>query len=270
MGTDKLSWIAAEPGRARVPAMRTRPRRMFAGAAARSSNGIPALPPYAPRALLDAVPAGQLALMADLWTAHPNPRTANGRQLNSDDRYPAAAPVTVEPNGVIPGVAARSAAVGIGSGRARANYMARVGGLDPADSSARAAIKAQARAATPAEVRAIIEARRPALAPPPGSGGRANISNASVNRAGRLLGTLGKGAGLLGAIIAAEDILTSNNAARTTLANVGSGLGGILGGAGGAALGAATGPAAPVAAPAGGVAGSIAGGRYGYKSGEKF
>jgi RHS repeat-associated protein len=172
--------------------------------------------------------------------------------------------------GTAVGASSRAAAVGVGSDRARRGYEQRVRGLGPGDSAGRAAAKAQARAATPREVRAVIVAKRPGLGAQPGSGGRANVSNAGVNQTARTLGVIGKGAGVIAVGVAAADIATSNNPTRATVANVTAGIGGILGGAGGATLGALGGPAAPVTVPAGGVAGSIAGGNAGYRLGEKI
>lgn len=170
--------------------------------------------------------------------------------------------------GAAQGAAARAATVGIGSDRARSGYEQRVKGLAPNDSAGRAAAKADARAGTPREVRAVIEARRPGLGPTAGSGGRANISNAGVNQTARTLGAIGKGAAVVGVAVAAVDIATSDNPVRATVANVGAAIGGVLGGAGGAALGTLGGPAAPVTVPAGGVAGSVVGGTLGYRAGE--
>lgn len=171
-------------------------------------------------------------------------------------------------DGMMQGVTARAAPVGILSDRARAIYVDRVGKLAQADSAARNALKAKARAITPKEVRIPLEAYRPNLGPLTGSGGRANVTNASVDRLARVFGKLSRGAGVVGTIVALDDILTSPDRARALTANIGAGLGGFFGGAGGAAAGAVTGPAAPVLAPAGGLAGSIAGGRLGYKAGE--
>jgi hypothetical protein len=171
-------------------------------------------------------------------------------------------------DGTVQGISARASAVGIQSDRARTAYERRIGQLSPDDTLGRAAAKAQARTATPAEIRAIIRAKRPGLGPLPGSGARANISNPGVNRTARLLGKFGRGAGAIGVVSALADIMTSRNRARALAGNLGAGLGGLVGGAGGALAGAATGPAAPVVAPAGGVAGSLLGGEYGYRAGE--
>ncbi len=104
--------------------------------------------------------------------------------------------------------------------------------------------------------------------PRPGSEGRANAPNERVNAQARTFGRFGKRMGVLGAGLAAYDILQSDNRLRTAMANAGSAVGGVIGGAGGAAAGAATGPLAVVAAPAGGVAGAMAGGGLGYDLGE--
>jgi hypothetical protein len=166
------------------------------------------------------------------------------------------------------GLSARVAPVGILSERARADYIRHVGMLDQTDRAARTALKVQARNATPVEVLKPLEQWRRDLGPAAGSGGRANVTNQGVNNLARRLGKIGRGAGLIGTLIAIDDVLSSPNHRRAFVANIGAGLGGFVGGAGGAAAGAATGPAAFVAAPAGGLAGSIAGGRLGYEAGE--
>jgi hypothetical protein len=166
------------------------------------------------------------------------------------------------------GVSARAAYVGIRADQSRKIYERGVGMLDPTDGDGRLALKAKARAITPPEVLAPIAKWRPGLGPAAGSGGRANVSNASVNQVARYLGRLGKGPGIVGTLVALDDILTSAHHLRALSANVGAGLGGFVGGVTGAAAGAATGPAAPVLAPAGRLAGSLAGGRLGYKAGE--
>lgn len=171
-------------------------------------------------------------------------------------------------DGVAQGVAARAARVGILSDSARARYEQGVSVLDTTDSAGGAALKAEARAITPPEILAPLQAWRRGLGAVAGSGGRANVSNAGVNNVARFLGKFGRGAGVVGTLVALDDILTSRDHMRGLTANIGAGLGGFVGGAGGATAGAATGPAAPVLAPAGGLAGSIAGGRLGYKAGE--
>lgn len=95
------------------------------------------------------------------------------------------------------------------------------------------------------------------MGPKPGSGGRANVSNPSVNQTARTLGALGKGAGVVGLVTVVVDVATSDNPGRALVANGGAVLGGVLGGAGVAAAGTLGGPAALVTVPAGGIAGSI-------------
>jgi len=173
-------------------------------------------------------------------------------------------------DGIPQGLSARIAPVGILSDRARTNYIRRVSTLDRSDGAVRTALKLQARHATPLEVLKPLERWRRDLGPAAGSGGRANVTNQGVNGLARRLGKIGRGAGLIGALIAIDDVLCSPNHRRALVANIGAGLGGFVGGAGGAAAGAATGLAAFVAAPAGGLAGSTAGGRLGYEAGEEL
>jgi len=200
-----------------------------------------------------------------------NGQGARKRASTSGDGHPQLAGVPAVPShydGIPQGLSARVAPVGILSDRARADYVRRVRMLDLSDSAARTALKAQARGATPMEVLKPLERWRRDLGPAAGSGGRANVTNQGVDGLARRLGRIGRGAGLIGTLIAIDDVLSSPNHRRALVANIGAGLGGFLGGAGGAAAGAATGPAAFVAAPAGGFAGSMAGGRLGYEAGE--
>lgn len=79
---------------------------------------------------------------------------------------------------------------------------------------------------------------------------------------------MGRGLGVLGAALAAEDIATSDNPLRAVLANGGATVGGYIGGLGGAALGTLGGLAAPVTVPATAIAGAMGGGSFGYQLGE--
>ncbi|HEY0314076.1 MAG TPA: RHS repeat-associated core domain-containing protein [Allosphingosinicella sp.] len=171
--------------------------------------------------------------------------------------------------GAAVGASARVAHAGVQSERVRNSYNHRVGGLSPNDSAGRSAAKAAARSQTPREVRAVIEARRPGLGPRPGSIGHANVTNGRINGTARSLGNLGKGAGIVGLVIAVVDVATSDNRGRAIVANVGAAIGGTGGGLLGGAAGTLGGPAAPVTVPAGAVAGSVAGGHIGYSLGER-
>ena len=170
--------------------------------------------------------------------------------------------------GAVVGIAARAAYVGIVSDEVRARYERRVAGLARDAAAEREAAKAAARATTPAEVLAVIEGNRPDLGPKPGSGSTANRTNPSVNQAARTLGTLGRGAGVVGFVVSGIDVITSDSPGRALVANTFAFGGGILGGGGGALLGGAFGgPAAPVTGPAGGAIGATVGGDLGYKVG---
>lgn len=103
----------------------------------------------------------------------------------------------------------------------RADYEAKASKLDPNDSVGRRALKDATRSKTPAEVRSIVEAKRPGVGPKPGSGGRANVTNAKVNQVARNLGKVGKGAGVVGLGAAAIDIAPSENPGRAAAANGG-------------------------------------------------
>ncbi len=164
----------------------------------------------------------------------------------------------------------------LGAGNARAAYESRVSTLGPSDSAERATIKSETRQQTPSMFRRSIEAVRPSVNAKPGSGARANITNARVNAigaAGRVAGSVmviaGIGTGVL-------EVATSDNPTRS-LAVVGGGLlgaaiGGNAGAAGGTAVGGAVAgpPGAVVGAFTGGVAGSTAGAVAGREAGGKL
>ncbi|QEH78992.1 hypothetical protein EIK56_12840 [Sphingomonas sp. C8-2] len=97
-----------------------------------------------------------------------------------------------------------------------------------------------------------------------------NVTNPKVNKAARIMGRVGRGAGLAGTGFAAADIATAENPWRAGVANVGAVIGGVAGGAGGALAGGFTGLGAPVVIPVLGVAGAIGGGEVGYEIGEEL
>lgn len=164
--------------------------------------------------------------------------------------------------------AARAAYVGIRSDQVRGQYNRSAASLAIDDSAGRSAIKDATRAATPPEVRAGIEARRPGLGPSEGSGGTANRTNAGATQAARNLGNLGRVAGGVAVVTAGADIATSDDPGRAAVANTFSIGGAILGGEAGATAGLYTGPAAPVASPVLGLLGAIGGGLLGYEGGD--
>lgn len=170
-------------------------------------------------------------------------------------------------NGPLQGVSGRAGYVGIQSQRVRQQYVDAVSKLVKTDQAGREALKAKYRAPTPPEVRAVIEAKRPSLAPPPGSGGTANRTNARVNAIGNRLGLLGKAGGAVSVIAAGADIARSDDKPRAVGANLGAlGLG-VAGGEAGASLGVFGGPFAPITVPLGGLAGAGVGGYIGYRLG---
>jgi hypothetical protein len=146
----------------------------------------------------------------------------------------------------------------------------KVSKLDPRDTNGRTQLKAEARASTPREVRAVIEARRPGLAPPPGTGGRANVTNMRANGAAAELGAAGRGFAVLNVALSAHDVATSDNPMRAGIANVGAAIGGLYGGEAGALAGTLGGPFAEVTVPAGALGGAALGGNFGYKAGENL
>lgn len=109
-----------------------------------------------------------------------------------------------------------------------------------------------------------VEKIRPSLDPKAGSGGRANVTNAGVNRLGTAARWGGAALVVVGLGTGALEVATSDNPTRT-LAVVGGGLlgaaaGGEAGVAAGTAAGAAVGgpPGAAAGAVTGGIAGSTA------------
>lgn len=164
----------------------------------------------------------------------------------------------------------------LGSGNARAAYVAQAAALGASDSAQRSALKSEARANTPAMFRNAIESARPDVGAKPGSGGRANVTNSTVNK----LGTAGRIGGsvltVTGLGLGALEVATSDNPTRS-LAVVGGGLLGAVGGgeggvAAGTLAGAAVGgpPGAVVGAVTGGIAGSTAGAVVGREAGGKL
>jgi RHS repeat-associated protein len=164
--------------------------------------------------------------------------------------------------GAAQGVGARAAYVGVGSAQARAQYDRGAARLSPNDSAGRTALKAEARANTPPEVRAQIEARRPGLGPREGSGGTANRTNIRATEGARTLGALGRASAVVTAATAATDIATSDDPGRATVSNAGAIAGGIAGGEQGATWGSAGGP---WGAAIGGIVGAAIGGYAGYE-----
>jgi RHS repeat-associated protein len=160
------------------------------------------------------------------------------------------------------------------AGKERGRYGAAVRNLAPDDSAGRSALKQESRGRTPSVVRIALEASRPSTDAGPGSGGRANVSNASANTAGTWLKVGGR---LLvaGAVVQqANEIANSSEPAREVAGAGGMVLGAIGGGevgvTAGAAVGAALGgpPGAAIGALVGGVAGSAAGGVVGENAAE--
>lgn len=152
------------------------------------------------------------------------------------------------------------------SEQVRGEYQRGAAGLSPSDSAGRTALKGEARANTPPEVRAGIQAQRPGLGPTQGSGGTANRTNVRVNEGARTLGNVGRGLAVVTAVTAATDIATSDDPVRATGSNAGAIGGGIGGGELGATIGLFT-PAPEITSPLGGLIGSAIGGHYGYEGG---
>ncbi len=120
-----------------------------------------------------------------------------------------------------------------------------------------------------------MQALRPGTGPKPGSGGTANRTNASWDKAGKVAGVLGKASVAITVVTSAAEIATSDNPARSASGVAGAVSGGVAGGEGGASGGAIIGaflggpPGAAVGAVIGGLAGSAGGGIAGHAAGEK-
>jgi len=167
------------------------------------------------------------------------------------------------------GAAARAAHSGISNDLLRGRYDEQVVKLDPFANAEREGLKAEFRQQMPPELRVFVKDKP--LNARDGSIGRANVTNPVATEQARILGRMGRGAGVLGAGLAIADVATSDNPARAAFANVGGLGGGILGGAMGGALGAlTTGAAAVVAAPTVALTGSAIGGNVGYRGAERL
>lgn len=145
--------------------------------------------------------------------------------------------------------------------KVRNSYNRSVSQIDPNANDLRNYIRDQHRAKTPAELRWMLPERK---GPRPGSVGGANRTNPKATEIARRGGKIGRGLGVLGLGLAANDIYSADNRKRAVVANAFSLVGSGLGGAGGAALGAPSGPGAIAT----GIAGAAAGGHYGYELGE--
>jgi len=141
------------------------------------------------------------------------------------------------------------------------------------DSAGRSAAKDAARAATPQPARAVVQALRPGTGPKPGSGGTANRTNVSWDKAGKVAGAVGKASLVVTVVAGVHEIATSSNPGRAAAGVGGSVVGGVGGGEGGALGGAAIGgviagpPGAAVGAVIFGIAGSVGGGVAGHEAG---
>ena len=160
------------------------------------------------------------------------------------------------------------------AGAERSRYSAAAAKLSPTDSAGRSALKQESRARTPSMVRAVVDAARPSTDAKPGSGGRANVSNPTVNAGGAAL-KVGGGALVAVAVVQqASEIANSSEPTRDVAGAGGMVLGGIGGGEAGVFVGTLIGTAvggpvgAGVGALIGGVTGSSAGGYYGEQAAE--
>lgn len=149
------------------------------------------------------------------------------------------------------------------AGDERGRYAKIASKLDPNDGLGRTVLKIDSRDKTPTLIRNFIEAERPSVGPKPGSGGRANVTDPTMNKLG--VGAKYFGATLFVAGLAYEGytISKAENKSRalmqSTFGMLGSSGGGLLG----AAIASPSGPGAVVV----GIGGSMVGGAAGRSFG---
>lgn len=164
--------------------------------------------------------------------------------------------------GAAHGAMSSAGAQGVVAERVRRDYEAASAALDPNDSAGRTALKARTRAKTPPSVRGYIELVRPGLGPRPGSVGRANVSNAGVNRTAAIIGIGGKALLAASITISVYEVATADDPVREAFVQ-GAGFAGALGGGvAGGALGSLAGPVGTIAGSLGGAALGGVGGQY--------
>ncbi|MET7254007.1 SpvB/TcaC N-terminal domain-containing protein [Dyadobacter fermentans] len=152
------------------------------------------------------------------------------------------------------------------AGSVRESYISAVSTLDEKNSLERAILKGEMRDKTPNLIRTLLERKRPDLGPPPGSGGRANVTNATANNIGTAFKIGGRA--LVGASYAydAYNIFQAPDKYRALMESSVGTLGALGGGTIGTLLGIPSGPGAIGTA----VVGSSVGGYYGRKLGGAF
>gem|GEM_PF-2787475 len=162
------------------------------------------------------------------------------------------------------GVVSSAGSQGVQAGSVRRAYEAAVANIDPSNSAARTALKAETRARTPPLPRGYIEMARPGLGPRPGSTGRANVSNAGVNKAASAIETGGTILLVASVAVSVYEIAKSDDGYRETVVQGFGFLGALGGGAGGGAAGSLVAPGP------GTIGGSLVGAAFGGAAGQRF
>jgi len=142
----------------------------------------------------------------------------------------------------------------------REEYINKVSRLDPGDSKGRTLAKIEARAKTPAIMKAVAEKMRPISIEATRAGGTASKTNAGVNKLVANLGTVGNAAGVLAVGMAVTNVALADDKTKAATQEVGALAGAIMGGEIGAKFGAGVGA---IFGGGGAVPGSIIGGAIG-------
>lgn len=157
-------------------------------------------------------------------------------------------------------VAASAAATLVKSEIVREEYKNNVSRLDAGDSKGRTQAKIEARAKTPAVMKAVEENMRPISSEASRAGGTASKTNAGVNKLVSNLGTAGKASGVLSVGMAVTNVALADDKPKAATKEVGALAEAIMGGEAGAKIGAGVGA---FFGGGGAVPGAIIGGAFG-------
>ncbi len=182
--------------------------------------------------------------------------SANGGEFDSDG----------EIKGAVNGVTAYVGQQLGDAGAARDDYNKKVKLLGKEDSESRSKIKKEARNKTPKLVSDFIAKHRPSTGPKAGSGGSANKTNSSANKAAAILKNAGRGLIFVNLALNAVDVVTAENSSLALMRSAGGVVGGLAGGAVGSITGSSVAPGPGTVAI--GVTGAAIGGAGGEMLGE--
>ncbi|WP_437922388.1 RHS repeat-associated core domain-containing protein [Sphingobacterium sp. LRF_L2] len=165
-------------------------------------------------------------------------------------------------------VAASASVTLVKSESVREEYKNNVSKLDAGDSKGRTQAKIEARAKTPAVMKAVAENMRPISGEATRAGGTASKTNAGVNKLVSNLGSVGKASGVLAVGMAVTNVTLADDKPKAATHEVGALAGAVMGGEAGAKIGAGVGAlfgggGAVPGAIIGGVVGAIGGGLVG-------